>query len=790
MISRIFAFTWIVSLCSGLLTNEGVCQSMKFNDQRHANFFDKDYARYEQYFDTIDAGERSELEELLAKLENRLKPLSAEARELQEVKDRYAKIEALRAKLGGGSPAQPAAAAPAAAAPATPAAAPAKSDSQIAREFQTDYNDVFNTVRRTRGADLVDEAKVAAIYDKLGKLEGHIAALSDQNGSLAKQMQGNHESLRTSFDAAVAKAKEQHAAATAPKPATEPAKPAVGAAAPVSADQAKPLGFSDKRNLDLFDKDLERHRQDFDAPTAENYAFLQKALGTLERRLAPIGLHARSHPDVKQRIDTLTALRQKLNVAFPDGAPKTAAAAPDVKPLDAVSAKTVGAFDKDLNRYEPMFERAHVSDMLTIRECLAKLNSHLGRIGFHVQQHPEVQARRELLAEWQKKIDAAFGDLRPFTEEEQKLVAQFRAQFNKLSYELGTHLNPISLQDPAVRKRAETTLAELRAPLEACGNKNHPDFLAEKIRLDEMQGRFDAAIADSASKEAAAGDVDAQLDMIQRQFPQKGFNPEIDENASPEQVEEWARQLRGWLSAVDEAVKFFRHAESTSIKARSPEFQQYSYWFERNVKSSINAAIASATRTFESPIHQGLHPAMSEANSLDPDRVALNLQWVNAGLDGANRLLAFKRGFEGTEDEDLARKIETMHKLIAEIQGGAEEAIKNNRMPEPRSTDPLLLTIAKQKLAEDKEYDFGQIENIIVNYDVHEKEDVRYHDGYFYFYKWKEFQVTFAEKDGDDWWVRTAMFKNYSRGSDCTKNVWQIVRSHRWSKILEENIYK
>jgi len=623
----------------------------------------------------------------------------------------------------------------------------------------------------------IKSANIEELKGFIGKLEKRLTPIS-ANGKTHSDVKARYEKIE---------ALKKKIGETTEGDGQAPKPPEAKKAPPVAS--AKPLGYADKRNVSYFDKDYQRYKGDFDRLDPSRYDHLKKLIANLHKRLDPISAAARAHPEVQKRKKILAELQARFDQAFPGGKPAVATAQ-QAKPVNKSDEPHLKAFDERMKRYTRAFEEMDPKDQLAIRQTLQEIADPLGKVSFHGRKHPEYLKRRAQHDELQKKVNNAFGEIKPLDQNQEKLLGEFRAIFNKRSYAVGQDLNPISLQDPKVRKRAEKNLAELEKPLLQIGESNHPRVLAERMRLVELRNRFEAGIASSKQAEEQAGDVDGQLDLIQKQFPMKAFNPAIKEPCSPEQVEDWARKLKNWQSAVDEAVKFFRHAEKTSIKARSKEFGTYAYWFERNVKGLISGAIAHAKSKWESPIHQGLHPNLSEQAMNNPAKVKWNLEVIDKGIYGATRLLAFGRGYDAKEDPELVKKIATMHELKGKVHGGAEEMVKKNRLPKPATTDPELLAIAKKALAESTMYKFGPIKRVVINYDKHSAREGEFWDGYFYIYDWDEFQVTFAVKEDGEWWVRTAMIKYYRVGYKVQKNIWQVVKSMRWNRILEENIDK
>lgn len=475
--------------------------------------------------------------------------------------------------------------------------------------------------------------------------------------------------------------------------------------------------------------------------------------------------------------------------------------------------RQVGYFEKDYQRVLPYFDKIDTSKRTEYEGYISRLENTLKPVSEAGRKHPDVIACHKKIEGLRAKLEAAMSaapappppqaaakpapaaqaapGAPPLSADDKKRIADFRMEFNRLSYAVKTDLDPISLQDPAVLARATANLDKLRGPLDGVVARTDKAFLAEYARYEEIQQQYDAAVAESKSRAGKAGDVDAELALIQKHFPRDSFDPSLPKEATPDQVEEWARKLTGWLAAVEQASAFFKRAEGLSIKARSPEFQQYSYWFTSNVKGKITYALKWAREEFEAPIDPGLHPPTGGYYSTDPAYVAASVKTVEKGIAGALRLLALQRGSLGKEDPATRKQLEGLYAAMEKVAGGADAALKANRLPEPASKDPKLLAIAEKALAAGKE-EWGILNwsHLVINYDRHVQEDVLHRGDWLYYYKWEEFQVTFVEKVGAEYWVRTALLKNYLLGADIEPGKWEIAASQRWNRILPENIPK
>jgi hypothetical protein len=665
------------------------------------------------------------------------------------------------------------------------------SDSDIARQYQKDYNEAYNLMRSTKGKDYLDETVVANLRAKIDVLKKHVDSISNQSQPFYGPMKANYESLNSNLDKAVANVKKQ-AQENAAKELTVADANAAGIASKSSSGTSsedgavpKELSYSAKRAVEFFKKELAR-MLNFDEIDPVRYHDYQFQINKLERYLAPIGQAEKGHPEVASCFQQIDSFKAKLAAACPNG-PVAAAKAPS-KPLSGTDLDRVEQFDADYVASKAMFDGADPKDQLKIRTMLQKLAKHLDYISFHGRKHEEVEKRASLVKEITASVDAAFGEVRPFTKEEEKLFSTFRAQYNSAKYAVTSNLDPISLQDSAKREKVRDALYKASEPLEKIANKNHPDYLKEWAAVEELQKKYDDAIAKSDRMDDEAGDVDGQLALIQLQFQKETFDASLPENASYNDIESWARKLGNWQIAYNEAVKFFEHAKKYSIKARSDEFFQYTHWFQGNVNWEIKQALTKAERDFTSPIQGALNPPIGGSSSSDAKAVKYTLNLIDEGIHGVQCLMAYQRGLKGKEDPVLMENLRTMEENIGKVKGEAEDAINNRRMPKAASTSEELLAIAKIAVAEaSEEWGIGEVKRMVINYDKQSKKEVRYNGVNFEVLDWDEFQVTIAEKDGDVFYKRTAMIKYYRVGGEAK---WRVVNSNRWGIILEENIFK
>jgi hypothetical protein len=119
-------------------------------------------------------------------------------------------------------------------------------------------------------------------------------------------------------------------------------------------------------------------------------------------------------------------------------------------------------------------------------------------------------------------------------------------------------------------------------------------------------------------------------------------------------------------------------------------------------------------------------------------------------------------------------------------------------VPAAASTDPYLLDVAAATLKKPG-YGVGEWQRLVINTETvrHESREAWVTPGTvsttisYYHYVWDQFQVTTAERQGDEVWLFANTLKRYESG-DPTKKIGQWILSQRFelTRILPENVDK
>lgn len=350
-------------------------------------------------------------------------------------------------------------------------------------------------------------------------------------------------------------------------------------------------------------------------------------------------------------------------------------------------------------------------------------------------------------------------------------------------------IDPIAVQDPQSEAGYRQIIEKLRGMLSKVKDRAHPAVKDGESRVAALQSKLEAVLGKAKALAGAAGNVDEQLSLIQKQFPMGAFSPWLAEPYDEGRISAWGKDLRNWRDAVPAALEFFAKAKQLSVKARTKEFEAYAHWFESQVIKCIDAAIAQMRKRWEDGKYPAVHGGrkMDEHNLRDEGFVAAVFEEVEWAEKALSQQSAFERGHFGKEQAKTSQEKAQVAGLAAKVSAGRAAAVKNVRMPEPASTDPALLAAAREAIAKS---DFElKVARMVVNYDKHSFEKILFYDKAFWRVRWDEFQVTVAEGEGEEYWLRPVLLQYYHSAAPGTPTGrWFIHETWRSCRILKENI--
>lgn len=500
------------------------------------------------------------------------------------------------------------------------------------------------------------------------------------------------------------------------------------------------------------------------------------------------------------------------NAELPDAAPapkaspmdkapkppaKPAAETPpsDLEKLKAIKeGRHLIEFDRIYASQQAALDSPAGKDAGTVRLTIEALRAPLKKL-YWDKSHSESKARFKRLREAEARADAALGALRNLTQEDQAARSAYYKVFEKHERPLRKALDPIKLQDPKARAATQARIKALFAALNQIKTTQNLFFYEEQAKLRKLQARFDELTGRSKELAKEAGDVDGTLKLIQEQFPFRAFDPSLPKTHTPHQVELWAKNLKNWRAAVPGALKFFEHAQKTSLKARSQEFRNHVYWFKGEVRQAIDRAVERQERRWKEKAGNALRYLNRVADTERWPKLLRNPKWIDewsagleAGLLADRCLLAFNEHYHGHPKPDpaLVREVEETLAMQEKLSANVRETIKKARLAKGIG-DAKLLGIAKKAMGG------SAARGIRVTAPVEREEYVHWRrisdtmlEGTPYVSH--TFWVNYAQEYKGKWYIYSAKITRRVGGGD--DGQWRFGGSWRHQQILEENIDK
>jgi hypothetical protein len=288
--------------------------------------------------------------------------------------------------------------------------------------------------------------------------------------------------------------------------------------------------------------------------------------------------------------------------------------------------------------------------------------------------------------------------------------------------------------------------------------------------LGLVERTYAGALGQSSTQAAAAGDVDKELETVQRKFDQASFDPRLGGEAGvpddPTEVSAWAARLKNQYDMIPQIIEFMDRAQSNSVKAQSPDFRAYAHWFRNSVKRGIEEAVGNEVGVWNREVREGVLPLEQGESGLrkmatDQDAVKWYLKDYTLGKSQLANLMAYEEAWYGSVQKgtlEYARRYEKMGEFLSQA---LTDSIKNQAMPAPAAVNPELIKLAQKMLAGlNPEYHvLGPVKAMRVVGDLVQEEEWRFEDNAWRQNRWELFGVAFAEQIKGRWYITYASFK-------------------------------
>lgn len=497
-----------------------------------------------------------------------------------------------------------------------------------------------------------------------------------------------------------------------------------------------------------------------------------------------------------KKAETAAAAKAEAAKAGKAAASTTGPAVKPGAPLDFQSKRMIGFFDKDHYRYHQWWEgELDPKKIADYKAALAKLENWYSKIPPAGQAHPEGQKRKAQVDAIRAKIDADLGDVKILPDADKQLLGKFKSLFQRNSFKVdGAAANPLSLQDPAERKRIEALLATIREPLDKISMKDHPDVKKQADRLKPLEEALAEGVAKGAAMAEEAGDIDAQIAMMKETYPYRTFDPSFP-GGGAEAAGAWGEKLKAWETGAKEGYAWLKKVEKLTLAAKEQDFKDYKSWFRAGPARALKNARDDVEKGWFSKSRAALMNVNPNISALSKDAAIATAHRLEGAVPDLERLIAFQRSYYGKVDEEFSGGKKKLEDVVAKLRGDVATRAARQRMPKAEVSQEAGHLATAAEALKDPKYGVGETKRLMLRSHPEKHVRVEYFDGKWWTKDYDEFMVSFAMKDakqGGKWFVKHAKlrFLRSGVGRNVPTGRWLVADMWGDREILPENIAK
>lgn len=328
-------------------------------------------------------------------------------------------------------------------------------------------------------------------------------------------------------------------------------------------------------------------------------------------------------------------------------------------------------------------------------------------------------------------------------------------------------IDSVKLQDSKYKKEFVDALNLLQGLLNPMRSKTFDRGVKRAdADLKVIEEAYSKALGTSKKQASKAGDVDKQLEIVQQQFNKKTFDPRlqigfdvIDDQAK---VRAWASKLKKDEAMIPDILAFIEKSRANSIKARSPEFTSYMYWFKNKVQRELKDAKNKELGVWNPKIKNGVPFVEMKESSLQRDlknqsRVKGMIEKYKVGKTSLANKMAFEKAYNGKVSSETLAMQKRYITFSKKLSSAMQESIKNQRLPKAVTIDASLMNIVKKLLPKLRK--FGEISHMNAVSDVSTHKEYLFANGSWHIEITKTFTVSFVEKEGSHYFIKHVSLK-------------------------------
>jgi hypothetical protein len=326
----------------------------------------------------------------------------------------------------------------------------------------------------------------------------------------------------------------------------------------------------------------------------------------------------------------------------------------------------------------------------------------------------------------------------------------------------------------------------------------------------EFRTGFESSMA-ALGKDRAGGDVVQQhLAELDAKYDDNAIPGELSYPYTEAQLRAWATEVKRWRDTEIPADLAFLTEAAQNAVVDQQHVSRLKHWLFDLRDRTLTQSTRLVAERLQSEVQHGIDLAewILATDAKDQDQVANRILGKGAFDGNMTRLRDVQHAVEMARVHDQVmpgkwvperdEQAATVGKAITHLQQLAVSTLDAVRVPAAASTDPYLLDVAAATLKKPG-YGVGEWQRLVINTETvrHESREAWVTPGTvsttisYYHYVWDQFQVTTAERQGDEVWLFANTLKRYESG-DPTKKIGQWILSQRFelTRILPENVDK
>jgi hypothetical protein len=513
---------------------------------------------------------------------------------------------------------------------------------------------------------------------------------------------------------------------------------------------------------------------------------------------------SRKNPSFNEAVRRYNALNKRVpeiaNAAPSGGAPADAGP-PDPQVAEALT---------EIERFEGLAEGLEPGDLETAKAHLEALKPVLKKLQQAPNKgHPKWREARDRYNAVNKAI-AAKGNEQPTSGKFARLTSTEQAWLAKLDRELKSSRAQLEKIDIAELQREETvkswrrSVANMRGRHAKFQAKENRDVMGLGPRIDEVEKLLEQKVAESQTQLAALGDVKGNVDKIEGRYRKNPVPSGLRTPFTEAQAQEFASRVATTYKASLGDFAYLNKIEGKTTLVPKDRIARLKNWVgsevPRRLKQSVDqtrqaadAWVETHLRTADGVKQTDPKDASHAANRLlgqgTVDKTVGSLQ---EGITAVKAVAALDKGLGRKDAPDRQAQLARFQGAIAEIEEKYEIALGDKRMPEPADDHDKMAEIAEEVLKKPS-YGVNPYKRLVVNSNVRRKEKKEAvasgNTLTVYTYVWDQFQVTTAEKVGDEYYLFHNTMKYFHKAHPKTPTErWLVSDRFQGSRILEENI--